>query len=60
MKLQQKAILGFDLFIVMVCLCMGFLGYRSANNGFEVSLETKANSDMRQVEEIMNLAYKGD
>ncbi len=37
MKLQTKAVLGVNLFIVIACLCMGVLGYRSAADGFAKS-----------------------
>ena len=41
MKLQTKAVLGINIFIILVCLCMGILGYRSAAEGFAVSLRMK-------------------
>ena len=60
MKLQQKSVFGFNFFVVVVCVCMCYLGYRSANNGFEVSLADKASADMRQCFEITDLTYPGE
>ena len=60
MKLQQKSVLGFNFFVVVICVCLCYLGYRSANTGFEVSLAEKAAADMRTSFEITNLTYKGD
>ena len=60
MKLQHKSVFGFNFFVVVVCVCMCYLGYRSANNGFEVALTDKANADIRSAFEITSLTYPGD
>ena len=60
MKLQQKSVFGFNFFVVLVCVAMCYLGYRSANNGFEVALTDKANADIRSAFEITGLTYPGD
>lgn len=38
MKLQAKAIIAFNIFIILVCLIMGFLGYKSASNSLDTAL----------------------
>ena len=60
MKLQRKSVCVFNLFVIVVCVCMCYLGYRSANNGFEVSLADKANADLRSAFEITGLTYPGE
>lgn len=60
MNLQKKSILFFNGLTIIVCLLLGFLGYFSANNGFEVALEDKANGDMRQSKAFLDLKYPGD
>jgi len=59
MGLQKKSILFFDLVLLIVCVILCFLGYRSANHGFELSLENKANSDIRQAQAILDFAFPG-
>lgn len=59
MNLQKKSILFFDVMLLVACVILGIMGYRSANHGFELALEAKANADMRQTEEILELAYPG-
>ena len=60
MNLQKKSILFFNGLTIIVCLLLGLLGYHSANNGFEVALEDKANGDMRQSKAFLDLKYVGD
>ena len=60
MNLQTKAVVTFNGFIILVCLCMGLLGYRSADNGFGVSLQMKAVSNVQSVMEIIQYRYPGD
>lgn len=60
MKLQTKAVLGINAFIVIACLCMGILGYRSAAEGFAKSLQMKADSNVKSIQEIMDDRYPGD
>lgn len=59
MKLQKKTILFLDAVLLHVCFILGVIGYRSANQGFEIALEDKAKADMRQTREILDLAYPG-
>ncbi len=60
MNLQRKAILFFDLVLLVSCLILSVLGYRSANEGFQIALQEKAHSDIRQSQEILNLSYPGN
>ena len=60
MNLQTKAVIFFNVFIALVCLCMGILGYRSADEGFGVSLQMKAESNVKSILEIMEYKYPGD
>ena len=60
MKLQTKAVLGVNLFIVIACLCMGVLGYRSAADGFAKSLQMKADSNVKSLLELMDDRYPGE
>lgn len=60
MGLQKKTILFFDFFLVAVCLCLGIFAYWNASQGFRVSLQGKANADIRQVTEILDLTYPGE
>ena len=60
MKLQTKAVLGINIFIILSCLCMGILGYRSAAEGFSKSLQMKAESNVNLIQEIMKYRYPGD
>ncbi|MBQ5419050.1 MAG: cache domain-containing protein [Selenomonas sp.] len=59
MNLQKKSIFFFDAMLVLACLVLGIMGYRSANHGFEVALGAKAEADMRQTREILDLYYPG-
>ena len=60
MNLQTKAVVSFNVFIVLVCICMGVLGYRSADKGFGVSLQSKAASNVNSIMEIIEFRYPGD
>ena len=59
MKLQTKAIILLDIFIVVACLCMGVLGYRSANEGFDEALQMKAYSNVVSFLEVMEHRHPG-
>ena len=59
MKQQTKAVLGINTFIVIACLCMGVLGYRSAADGFAKSLQMKADSNVKSLMELMDDRYPG-
>ena len=60
MKLQTKSVVAFNVFIILVCIIMGILGYRSADNGFGVSLQRKAGSNVKSAVEILQYRYPGD
>ncbi|MBR1730098.1 MAG: methyl-accepting chemotaxis protein [Selenomonadaceae bacterium] len=60
MSLQIKSVIFFNIFIALVCLCMGVLGYRSADEGFGFSLQMKAESNVQSILEILQYKYPGD
>ena len=60
MSLQTKSVIFFNVFIALVCLCMGILGYRSADKGFGISLQMKAESNVQSILEIMEYKYPGE
>ena len=59
MKLQMKAVIGVNVFIAFACLCMGIIGFYSAEEGFALSLEMKADSNVKSMLEIMEFRYPG-
>ena len=59
MKLQMKAVIGVNVFIALACLCMGIIGFYSAEEGFALSLEMKADSNVKSMLEIMEFRYPG-
>lgn len=59
LNLQQRSILFFNLVLVVSCIILIFMGYRSANNGFEMALADKANADMKQAQAILDFAFPG-
>lgn len=52
MKLKQKAVLAFAVFIVLACTVSSVIGYIMAGRGFETALGLKATSDTAMAEEI--------
>lgn len=60
MKLQLKAAIGINVFIILACLCLGVLGYSSASDGFAQALQMQAESNVRSVLEIMEYRYPGN
>ena len=60
MNLQRKASIFFNCLIIVVSIIIGLLGYHSANEGFEIALEDKADSDIRQSLAILDLKYPGE
>lgn len=60
MNLRKKAVVYFNCAIIVACVLIGILGYRSAANGFAISLQMKALSNVKSVVEIMNEKYPGD
>ena len=59
MGLQKKAILFFDVLLLLVCVSIGILGYWSANQGFTTALKDKAEGDLRQAAAILEFQYPG-
>lgn len=59
MNLQKKSMVFFSLMLIIACALLVFLGYRSANHGFAIALEDKAQADIRQTLEILDLTYPG-
>ena len=60
LSLRTRMTLFVNFIIVFVCFCMGLLGYRSADEGFGVSLQLKAESNVKSILEIMEYKYPGD
>ena len=60
MKLQAKAVITFNFCIIFVCICMGALGYTTAENGLNVSLQRNARSNINAIIEMINLKYPED
>ena len=60
MKLQTKAVIAFNFFVVLICICMGFLGYKSAKNGLDTALQRTARSNINLIIEVMEYHYPGD
>ena len=46
--------------IILACIFMGILGYKSANDGFSKALDMKAEGDVNALLEIINYRYAGD
>ena len=60
MNLQKKLIIFINGCIVAACLVLGIISYFIADNGFEMALVQKADSDLRQMEEALDKEYPGD
>ena len=60
MGLKLKSTIAVNLAIIFACVCMGILGYISANDGFKKALEMKAESDVKALNEIINARYAGE
>ena len=66
MRLRTKMLIGFNVFLLIVSVCVGFLAYRNANEGFDLALQMKADGDLTQMERLIDLhapgpwAIKGD
>ena len=59
-SLRMKMVILVNVLVVFVCFCMGVLGYCSADEGFGISLQTKAESNVQSILEIMEYKYPGD
>ena len=60
LSLRMKMTTLVNFIVVVVCICLGILGYRSADEGFKVSLQMKAESNVKSILEIMEYKYPGD
>lgn len=60
MGLKTKVIIAVNVAIIIVCICMGVLGYVSANKGFSKALDMKAEGDVNALVEIINDRYSGN
>lgn len=60
MKLQAKAVIAFNFFVVLICICMGFLGYKSAKSGLDTALQRTARSNINLIIEVMEYHYPGN
>ncbi len=59
MGVQKKAVVFFNGFILVTCICISVLGYWMANRGFSTALNAKAEADMRMASEVFDLTYPG-
>ena len=59
MKLKAKVLIGLNVMLLVVAICVGFIAYRNANEGFDVALEMKADGDLTQMEALINTKYPG-
>ena len=59
MKLKAKVLIGLNVVLLVVAICVGFIAYRNANEGFDVALEMKADGDLTQMEALINTRYPG-
>ncbi len=59
MRLKTKALIGFNVFLLIVSLCVGFLAYRNANEGFDLALGMKADGDLSELEALIDFQHPG-
>lgn len=60
MKLQYKLIIGVNLIVVFVSLCMCYLGYNSTSFGLFKKITEESEADIRCAFEIANLTHPGE
>ena len=60
MSLKTKSILAVNTIIVIVCICMGIIGYFRAGEVFAQALKMKASADVKALAEILNYRFVGD
>ncbi|MBQ7704397.1 MAG: cache domain-containing protein [Selenomonadaceae bacterium] len=60
MGLKNKVVISVNAAIILVCICMGIVGYNNANSGFDKALEMKAESDVKSLAEIIDYRYIGN
>ena len=59
MNLQKKAIVFFSVLLIVTCAILGFMGYRSAGEGFEFLLGEKAKSDVGLASKLIEAKIPG-
>ncbi len=59
MKLKAKVLIGLNVALLVVAICVGFIAYRDANAGFDLALEMKADGDLTQMEKIIDQQAPG-
>jgi Methyl-accepting chemotaxis protein len=59
MGLKLKAVLFVDACIILVCACIAFIGWRSADQGFDQALQMQAESNAMMVESVMDARFPG-
>ena len=60
MKLQAKAAIFICTVLAIALIAVGLLGYRSADEGFNHALETKAKHDLQSIASILDARFPGD
>ncbi len=59
MKLKAKALIGLNVVLLVVAICVGFIAYRDANTGFDLALGMKADGDLSQMETLIDKLHPG-
>ena len=59
MKLKQKAMVGFNLFLFVACVLLGVVAYMNASEGIDVALGLKADGDLSQLEALIDKEHPG-
>lgn len=59
MGLMKKSILFINGCLLLACISIAVISYFSASAGFQVSLLNKADSDMKQAKELLDVKYPG-
>lgn len=60
MGIQKKLVLFINGCIILVCLIIGAVSYFTAEKGFEMALNQKAESDLNQIEASFDQLQPGD
>ncbi len=60
MGLKGRVVLAVNALVIVACVIMGILGYRSAQSGFSKAMDMKAASDVKSLAEIINYRYPGE
>jgi methyl-accepting chemotaxis protein len=59
MGLKFKSMLFVDVCVILVCVCITLIGWRSADEGFDRALEMQAESNAEMVVEAMDARFPG-